>query len=82
MSVIKDSLGNDLEVGAMYCCVDVEFDHNNQEVENLHVLVRYVGVIHGRHTFADADTWEENNGYFDELVRQATPIIDPTTKGW
>jgi hypothetical protein len=82
VEVLKDDTGKELEIGAMYCCADVDINWKNEEVENLHALVRYVGVYSGRHTFADADTWEQTEVYYDKLVRQGSPVIDPTTKGW
>ncbi|MGN6661599.1 MAG: hypothetical protein ACTHKN_21650 [Achromobacter mucicolens] len=81
MTTIKDSEGNDLEVGAMYCCVFTVPDGDGER-DDYGQLVRYVGVQFGRPTFADADEWDETVCDFDKLVRQAAPIIDPSTKGW
>lgn len=76
----KDLAGNTLEVGAMYCCcIAPVFDGDHTQYNE---LVRFVGVIEGRETFADADTWEEATPDFDFLVRQDSPVVDVSTKGW
>ena len=82
MASIKDSDGNELEVGAMYCCVTIEQDASGEDYDSYGVLVRYVGIRDGRQTFADADDWEETHCDFDKLARQAASVIDPAIKGW
>lgn len=82
MEVILDSEGVALEAGAMYCCTSMARDAHGEAYERLDALVRYVGVRHGRHTFADADDWREANPDYVSLVRQAAPVIDPQTQGW
>ncbi|KSN66553.1 hypothetical protein [Pseudomonas aeruginosa] len=75
-----------LEVGAMYCCVNLMLAADGREIcRDYGALVRYVGVTSGeykRHVFADADTWEETRVYADQLLKQQAPAIDPATQGW
>lgn len=72
--MLKDTDGNPLKIGALYCCR--HYDYNDNPYFGL--LVRYVGEV----IFADADTWEEIDPEYDELVLQNSPAIDPKTKGW
>lgn len=76
---MKDHTGNELIVGAMYCCVEEDSCSN---VDYFGGLVRYVGHLEGRYTFADADAWEECRPDFDKLVIQSARIVDPKTQGW
>lgn len=77
MNLIKDCESRDLEIGALYVC-----GLNDGPDATYGELVRYVGIVEGRQTFADADTWEEFRPDFDFLLRQNAQVIDPRTQGW
>ncbi|MBC8737040.1 hypothetical protein F6X40_09485 [Paraburkholderia sp. UCT31] len=70
---LLDTAGQPLEVGAMYCCVNVRMDADGQEYDRYDNLIRYAGGA--RYVFLDADTLEEVWYDFDKLARQAAPII-------
>lgn len=79
---MEDIQGKPLEVGAMYVCVFVDEDGDGAPTASYGELVRFVGYDGARAVFADADTWEEANPDFEELQRQAGPVVNPASQGW
>lgn len=79
---MKDSDGNELQAGAMYCCADSSDDGTT----NYNELVRFIGYqnVCGENypVFANADTWEDCTPMYESLVRQRAPVIDPASQGW
>ncbi len=69
---LKDTEGQLLETGAMYCCAlrSTRAVAGSTRLD-LGPLVRYAG--NGR--FLDADTLEETSPDWDVLVRQVAPVI-------
>ncbi|VFR81284.1 hypothetical protein ISE1_2733 [plant metagenome] len=69
---LKDTEGQLLEVGAMYCCALHNTGPDAKSIPlDLGQLVRYAG--DGR--FLDADTLDETFPDWDVLVRQVAPVI-------
>lgn len=70
--MIKDSKGNDLIIGAMYCCMNVAHDAvNGEDYNRADGLVRYMG----GDQFVDADSLEDCSPDFDSLALQVGPLL-------
>ncbi|WP_175701011.1 hypothetical protein [Burkholderia ambifaria] len=79
---MEDIQGKPLEIGALYVCVFVEEEGDGTPTARYEDLVRFIGYDGTRTVFADADTWEPVSADYDELQRQAVPVVDPVTQGW
>lgn len=79
---MEDIRGKPLEIGSMYACVFVDENGDDTPTASYGDLARFIEYDGVRAVFADADTWEEVSPDFEELHRQAAPIIDPATQGW
>lgn len=66
----KDSNSNELKPGALYCEAFIDFEGEKSYGR----LVRFGGVVWDREFFFDADSGDEVNPDFDELVLQNCPV--------